>query len=41
VSLSLNVVSFSQIFSMSVLCLCPWVNFAMLFSTDFFSNGLL
>jgi hypothetical protein len=25
--------------SMSMLCLCPWVNFALLFSTDFFGNG--
>jgi hypothetical protein len=24
--------------SMSMLCLCPWVNFALLFSTDFFGN---
>jgi hypothetical protein len=36
VSLSLTVVSFSVFLSMSVLCLCPWVNFAMLVF-----NGLL
>jgi hypothetical protein len=37
-SLSLTVVSFSLFLSMFMLCLCPWVNFALLISTDFFAT---
>jgi hypothetical protein len=31
VSLSLTIVFFSLFLSMSMLCLCPWMNFALLF----------
>ncbi len=32
---------FSLLLSMSMLCLCPWVIFPMLYSPDFFGNGQL